>query len=124
MNPPQQRVVPALRITDYERSKAYYVERLGFAVAWEHRFEPNFPVFMSIVRDGMQIYLTQHSGDCQVGGLVHFLIPDVDRWHREFLGRGARVTEGPNNDLGFRNMTITDPDGNRLRFMEPSSDAA
>ncbi len=124
MDLPQQRVVPALRISDYERSKAYYVETLGFAVAWEHRFEPALPVFMSVVRDGMQIYLTQHSGDCQVGGLVHFVIPDVDAWHREFRERGARVTEGPNNDLGFRNMTTTDPDGNHLRFMEPSSNEA
>ena len=117
---PAQRVISALRIIDYERSKAYYVNTLGFTVDWEHRFEPHFPVFMSVVRDGMQLYLTQHSGDCQVGGLVHFVIPDVDAWHREFRERGAKVAEAPNNDLGFRNMTIVDPDGNQLRFMEPS----
>jgi hypothetical protein len=73
-----QRVIPALRITNYERSRPYYVEVLGFAVEWEHRFAPRLPVFASIVRDGMQLYLTEHSGDCEVGGLVHFLIPDVD----------------------------------------------
>ena len=123
MNLPQQRVVPPLRITDYGRRKSYCVETLGFAVAWEHRFEPTLPVFMSIVR-GMQVYLTQHSGDCQVGGLVHFVIPDVDAWHREFRERGAPVTESPNNDLGIHNMTITDPDGNQLRFMEPPSHEA
>lgn len=121
MKLPDQRVVPALRITDYERSRAYYVEALGFTVAWEHRFAPQFPVFMALVRDGMQIYLTEHSGDCQVGGLVHFVIPDVSAWHKEFQQRGAKVAEAPNNDLGFLNMTITDPDGNQLRFMEPSS---
>ena len=124
MKLPVQRVVPALRITDYERSKAYYVQTLSFAVDWEHRFEPHFPVFMSVARDGMQVYLTQHSGDCQVGGLVHFVIPDVDAWYTEFRERGAIVTEAPNNDLGFRNMTIMDPDGNQLRFMEPSSNEA
>ena len=117
---PQQRVVPALRITNYERSKGYYVEKLGFSVEWEHRFGPNFPVFMSVTRDGMQIYLSEHAGDCQVGGLVHFLIPDVDAWHREFMEKGAVVAEAPNDDLGFRNMTVTDPDGNQLRFMEPA----
>jgi hypothetical protein len=116
----EQRVIPALRITQYECSKKYYVETLGFTVEWEHRFEPNFPVFMSIIRDGMRIYLSQHSGDCQVGGLVHFVIPDVNAWHVEFRDRGAIVAEQPNNDLGFLNMTIRDPDGNQLRFMEPS----
>ncbi len=119
-----QRVVPALRITDYDRSKAFYVDRLGFRVEWEHRFEPNFPVFMAVARDGMQIYLTEHSGDCQVGGLVHFLIEDVNAWYREFTARGVQLTELPNNDLGFLNMTVTDPDGNQLRFMEPSKDTA
>lgn len=120
---PIQRVVPALRITDSARSKSFYVEQLGFRVEWEHRFGPGFPVFLSVARDGMQIYLTEHSGDCQVGGLVHFVIEDVDAWHREFAGRGVRATEAPNDDLGFRNMTVTDPDGNQLRFMEPSNES-
>ena len=53
-----------------------------------NRFEPNFPVFVSVARDGMQIYLSEHSGDCQVDGLVHFVIEDVDAWHREFTARG------------------------------------
>jgi catechol 2,3-dioxygenase-like lactoylglutathione lyase family enzyme len=121
---PTQRVIPALRITNYQRSKAFYTEQLGFRVEWEHRFEPNFPVFMSISRDGLQVYLTEHSGDCQVGGLVHFVIADVDAWHREFTAHGVQPTEAPNNDLGFLNMTVTDPDGNQLRFMEPSTETA
>jgi len=124
MTMPTQRVVPALRIMDYARSKALYVNELGFTVDWEHRFEPHFPVFMSIVRDGMQLYLSEHAGDCQVGGLVHLLIPDVDAWYSEFKSRNVIVSEAPNNDLGFRNMTVADPDGNQLRFMEPASNAA
>jgi hypothetical protein len=121
MSAPEQRVIPALRITQYARSKTFYLERLGFEVEWEHRFEPHFPVFMSVVRDGMRLYLSEHAGDCQVGGLVHFVIADVDAWHQEFLRQGVQATDPPNNDLGFRNMTISDPDGNQLRFMEPSS---
>ena len=117
---PAQRVVPALRITNYVRSRAFYVDKLGFRIEWEHRFEPGFPVFMAVARDGMQIYLSEHSGDCQVGGLVHFVIEDVRALHRELAARGVRPTELPNDDLGFLNMTVTDPDGNQLRYMEPS----
>ncbi len=114
----EQRVVPALRITDYERSKAFYVEGLGFEVEWEHRFEPHLPVFMRVSRDGMAIFLSQHRGDCQVGGLVHFFIPNVDEWYAEFQGRGAAVKSPPNETLeGLRDMTVVDPDGNQLRFM-------
>jgi catechol 2,3-dioxygenase-like lactoylglutathione lyase family enzyme len=120
----EQRVIPALRITNYERSKAFYSEGLGFSVDWEHRFEPHFPVFMSLSLDGMEIYLSQHAGDCQVGGLVHFAVPDVDSFYRDFQARGIVATQPPNDDLGFRNMTITDPDGNQLRFMALARDRA
>ena len=114
----RQRVVPALRITNYARSKAFYVEGLGFKVEGEHRFEPHFPVFMSISRDGMEIYLSGHAGDCQVGGLVHFYVPDVDACYAEFRNRQIAVREPPSESLeGMRDMTVVDPDGNQLRFI-------
>ena len=117
---PEQRVIPALRITQYERSKAFYLDQLGFELEWEHRFAPHFPVFMSMVCDRIRLYLSEHTGDCQVGGLVHFVVPAVDTWHQAFLKRGVPITVPPHNDLGFCQMTITDPDGNQLRFMEPA----
>ena len=115
---PKQRVVPALRITNYLRSKAFYLDGLGFSVAWEHRFEPQFPVFMSITLDGMEIFLSEHSGDCQVGGLVHLYVPDVDSCYAEFRKKGIAVHEPPNESMeGMRDMTVVDPDGNQLRFI-------
>lgn len=113
-----QRVVPALRITDYARSRAFYNDGLGFAITGEHRFAPNYPVFMTISRDGMDVYLSEHEGDCQVGGLVHFYVPDVDAMYDEFRARGIAVREPPNESLeGMRDMTVVDPDGNQLRFI-------
>ena len=53
-----QNVIPALRITNYEQSKRFYTEGLGFHIDWEHPFEPGLPVFMQISRDGMTIYLS------------------------------------------------------------------
>lgn len=50
---PQPRVMPTLRMTDYVRSKQFYVEGLGFQVDWEHRFRPGFPVFAQVSRDGL-----------------------------------------------------------------------
>lgn len=113
-----QNVVPALRITDYESRKKFYVEGLGFHMEWEHRFRPDFPVFMSIRRDDMRIFLTQHSGDCQVGGLVHFYVDDADAWYREFIGRGITIENPPDEDIpGTLMFTVTDLDGNQLRFV-------
>ena len=114
---PQQRVMPTLRITDYARSKEFYVARLGFQVDWEHRFEPGFPVFVQVSREGLAFFLTEHTGDCPVGGLVHLYIPDVDAWFSEFRRKGVAVQEPPDEYLpGLRSMTVVDPDGNKLHI--------
>jgi catechol 2,3-dioxygenase-like lactoylglutathione lyase family enzyme len=111
-----QFVVPALRITDYQRSKAFYVNGLGFHIEWEHRFEPHLPVFMQISREGLVFYLTQHSGDCQAGGLIHLFVPDVDAWFTELTRKGVPVRTPPSESIpGLRDMTVVDPDDNKLR---------
>ncbi|WP_051525210.1 glyoxalase superfamily protein [Methylobacillus glycogenes] len=114
----QQSVVPAIRVASYGLSKPYY-EKLGFVELWTHQFESGLPVFAAIARGNMQIFLTEHTGDCAFGGLVHFYVPDVDAVHEEFLQQGLHITEPPGNDLGpsVRNMLMVDPDGNRLCFI-------
>lgn len=118
-----QQVIPALRITNYEQSKRFYTEGLGFRIDWEHCFEPGLPVFMQLSRDGMILYLTEHRGDCQPGGLIHLFVPDVDAWHDVFRDSIPKVRAGlcqitpPSESIpGLRVMTVVDPDGNKLRI--------
>lgn len=112
-----QQVIPALRITEYARSRKFYVDGLGFTVEGEHRFEPHLPVFMTITREGMTLYLTQHTGDCPMGGLVHLFVSDVDAWHTELQGKKVRIHEAPSESIpGLRDMTVLDPDGNQIRI--------
>ena len=116
-----QKVVPAFRVRSYVESSAFYGQ-LGFKEQWKHQFEPNLPVFASIARDGMEIYLTEHAGDCEFGGLVHFYVPNVDECYAQFQQKGVPVTEPPSNSLGpdLRDMLVVDPDGNRLCFLTRS----
>ena len=120
-----QQVVPALRVRSYEAASAFY-EKLGFKEQWKHQFEAGLPIFASIVRNGMEIYLTEHSGDCQFGGLVHFYVGNVDECYAEFQQRGIPIKEPPNNSLGpgIRDMLVVDPDGNRLSFLTRSAAGA
>jgi catechol 2,3-dioxygenase-like lactoylglutathione lyase family enzyme len=113
-----QRVVPAIRVTSYETSKSFYA-KLGFEEQWTHQFEPGFPVFASIAREELQVFLTEHTGDCEFGSIVHFFVPNVDACYAEFQGNGISVYEPPNNDLSpnLRQMAIIDPDRNRLKFL-------
>ncbi|MFN0058040.1 MAG: glyoxalase superfamily protein [Planctomycetota bacterium] len=113
-----QRVIPALRIRSWNKSRAFY-ERLGFKEQWKHQFDAHLPVFASVARDGLEIFLTEHAGDCQFGGLVHFYVPNVDACYAEFRGQGVPIKEPPSNSLGpdTRDMLVVDPDGNRLSFI-------
>jgi len=118
----QQTVIPQLRIASASRSLEFYVGGLGFTVDWKHQFEPGFPLFVRLTRTGQTIFLTEHVGDCEVGGAVYFVVPDVDRCYAEFSGRGVSAAEPPTEtSWGTREMTITDPDGNRLRFASERS---
>lgn len=54
-----QRVFPQLRMTNWKRTRQFYEDGLGFTVDWEHRFEPGFPVFAQVTRDGLSLFLTE-----------------------------------------------------------------
>lgn len=117
-----QTVIPQLRVISAEKSLPFYVHGLGFEIDWQHQFEPGFPLFLQLSRDGQTIFLTEHSGDCQVGGAIYFQVPDVDECYRSFLANGIVASQSPvDTPWEMREMVVTDPDGNRLRF---ASDAA
>jgi catechol 2,3-dioxygenase-like lactoylglutathione lyase family enzyme len=110
-----QNVYPTLRITDYARAHAFYVDGLKFHVDWEWRHEPGLPVFLQISRDGLSFYLSEHEGDCQTGGLVHLYVADVDAWFEEVRAAGLPIEMPPTtHPWGVRSMTVTDPDDNRI----------
>lgn len=118
-----QTVIPQLRMTNAESSLAFYVEALGFSIDWKHQFEPGFPLFVQLTRNGQTIFLSEHAGDCQVGGAIYFLVPDADACYTAFVAKGASVSDRPEDTAwGTREFVVIDPDGNRLRFASRVSD--
>ncbi len=112
-----QTVIPQLRTTNANRSLQFYEHGLGFTIDWKHQFEPGFPLFIQLTRNGQSVFLTEHAGDCDVGGAVYFVIPDVDRCFTEFTSQSVVPTALPaDTPWGTREMLLADPDGNRLRF--------
>ncbi|UJO99023.1 MAG: SRPBCC domain-containing protein [Nitrosomonas sp.] len=112
-----QTIIPQLRITSAAASLPFYVDGLGFVVDWKHQFEPGFPLFVQLTRRDQTIFLTEHAGDCQVGGAIYFVVPDVEDCYQEFTNRGITTIESPHDTpWKSREMVVTDPDGNRLRF--------
>jgi catechol 2,3-dioxygenase-like lactoylglutathione lyase family enzyme len=110
--------VPILRMLDTAKAKAFYVDLLGFHVDWEHRFEPGYPLYMQVSRDGVRLHLSEHHGDGTPGQVVFVEITGLDAFHAELHARGshAQIEPGPNPNM--RVLNLWDPFGGRLRFAE------
>ena len=113
--------IPILRMFDVEKAKAFYVDLLGFKLDWEHRFEPGYPLYMQVSRDGLRLHLSEHHGDATPGSVVYIHLKGLDALHAELAARGSRahIEPGPNPDS--RMLSLWDPFGNRLRFAERSA---
>jgi uncharacterized glyoxalase superfamily protein PhnB len=112
-------------MTNWSRTRTFYVHGLGFTVDWEHRFEPGFPVFAQVSRGGLSLFLTEHKDDCKVGGAAYLIVDDVDALYREIRVRGVQASEPPSDtEWHAREMTVIDPDGNKLRFSTAAQERA
>lgn len=117
----RQRVFPQLRMTSWDRTRAFYMDGLGFTVDWEHRFEPGFPVFASVTRAGLSLFLSEHSGDGALGGAAYLVVDNVDALFEEIRGRNIMADPPEDTPWGTREITVLDPDGNALRFGNPKT---
>jgi catechol 2,3-dioxygenase-like lactoylglutathione lyase family enzyme len=103
-----EEVVPVLYVEDAARAVAWY-GRLGFDREWEHQFEPGFPLFVSVARGDVRLYLSEHTGDARPDTLIHLYVNDIDAVSQEF---GIAIDE---EGLAGRECALVDLDGNRLR---------
>jgi hypothetical protein len=53
------KTVPILRIFDEAKAREFYIGFLGFVVDWEHRFEPNMPLYMQVSKDECVLHLSE-----------------------------------------------------------------
>ncbi|MFB9376042.1 glyoxalase superfamily protein [Kineococcus gynurae] len=111
-------VVPVLRVQDGDLALEFYEDRLGFTRQWEHRFEPDLPLYTRIARDEAVLDLSEHYGDGTPGTGVWIPVHDVRALHAELLPRLApRQRPGMDEDApGGPTFAVLDPFGNVLRF--------
>lgn len=107
-------MVPILRVADGHETAKWYA-RMGFEVTGEHRFAPDLPLYLFIERNGVELHLSEHTGDATPNTLAYFWVDDVDQIAAEF------ATEPEGQPWG-REIELVDPDGNRLRIATRSAD--
>ena len=121
-----QRTVPIFRIFSLEKAREFYLDFLGFKVEWEHRFEPDAPVFMQVSRGGLAINLSEHHGDGTPGSIVYVYMTDVKALHRELNDKKYRHNRPglQQQEWGMTELTVIDPFNNRITFGERTETAA
>ncbi|WP_210516651.1 glyoxalase superfamily protein [Hymenobacter terricola] len=115
-------VKPILRIFDYDKALEFYVAWLGFRIEWEHRPEGS-PAYLQIALGDVTLHLSEHHGDCTPGARV--FIDDFQRltaFHQRLLAKNYKYNKpglyAPFYDPTALEITVHDPFGNRLTFVE------
>lgn len=115
-----RRVTPTLRMFDVAKAREFYIDYLGFAVDFEHRFEPSLPLFMQVSRGDARLYLSEHHGDGSPGCHVVIETRGLADYHAELAAKGYNYMR-PGLELqpwGATTMTVYDPFSNHIIFSE------
>lgn len=111
--------VPIFRIFDEEKARGFYEGFLDCKVDWEHRFEPNTPIYMQVSRGALRLHLSEHSGDASPGGTIVVYTKGVAALQKGLIAKNYRYNRPglQQQDWGLE-CEVIDPFGNRIRFLE------
>ena len=115
-----QPAIPIFRIFSEEKAREFYLGFLGFRLDWEHRFEPDLPIYMQVSRGAVVLHLSEHHGDATPGSTAYVRMRGVRDYHAEISTKGYRYLrpDVESRDWTEAEMTVIDPFGNRIRFGE------
>jgi uncharacterized glyoxalase superfamily protein PhnB len=116
-------VTPILRMFDIAKAREFYLDFLGFQIEFEHRFFDNAPLYLGIFRDSCILHLSEHHGDGSPGAALRIEVTDIEGLHQDLIAkRYAYARPGlEHTPWDTREITVTDPFGNRLTFFESAS---
>ncbi|CAI0854882.1 Bleomycin resistance protein [Serratia grimesii] len=116
--------IPILRIFSVEKAKEFYLDFLGFTLDWEHRFSEDLPLYAQVSRSGLTLHLSEHHGDSTPGSAVFIPMGDIDALHQELSAKQYRYARPGVETVDWgKELNITDPFGNRLRFCQQISNS-
>ena len=118
-NAPERKLVAfaaVFTVSDVGRSLEFYLGRLGFREFFRLGDPPSYAI---VERDAVSLHLMPASQEAR--GLGHSSIyvfaAGVDALHDELCALGCAIETVPADyDYGMREMSVRDPDGNRITF--------
>lgn len=117
-----QGIIPIFRIFDERKAKEFYIDYLGFKLDWEHRFEPNLPLYAQISLHQATIHLSEHYGDCSPGAAIRVEMKGIEAFHRQLIGKQYRYSRPGLEKMPWQTLEccVIDPFGNKIAFYEPA----
>ena len=113
-----------LPVTDVDRARAFYVDRMGFGVDVDVEPSPGLRI-LQLTPPGSACSFLISTGVQWVQDLapgssrgVHLVVPDIEAARAELVGRGVDVSGIDDVGQGVLYASVTDPDGNVLLLQE------
>lgn len=113
-----------LPVTDVDRAKAFYVDRMGFGVDVDVEPSPGLRILQLTPPGSACSFLigtgVQWVQDLAPGSSrgVHLVVPDIEAARAELVDRGVDVSGIDDVGQGVLYASVTDPDGNVLLLQE------
>jgi catechol 2,3-dioxygenase-like lactoylglutathione lyase family enzyme len=110
----------AVPVTDVDRAKAFYVDKVGFVLDHDHRVSDEIR-FVQLTPPGSACSIAFGTGIVQTppGSAqgLQMVVPDIEAARTELVGRGLEVSEVERLPWGAF-VFFTDPDGNGWAVQE------
>jgi uncharacterized glyoxalase superfamily protein PhnB len=121
---------PFVFVRDVHAACAYYVEKLGFTLAFDYG-KP--PFYAEVERDGVRVCI-RHTDEPMIDvararqedvAVASFEVSDAGALYRELSDRGAVFSQPLRIEpYGVRGFIVDDADGNRLIFFDRTRQAS
>lgn len=114
------KVIPILRIFDYDKAIEFYIDWLGFKIVWEDKKE-NRPIYIEVALGDIVLHLSEHHGDSSPGARLFIRgFENLAEYHKSLIDARYKYNR-PGLKPPFWNpdaltMEAIDPFGNRLTF--------
>lgn len=108
-----QRTVPILASLNLDESVAFYTDKLGFVLMVQ------LDDYVIVGRDGCEIHLNICDNAFIAENTACYIrTPDTDALYSEFKRNGVDVQAPQIHSWGMKELYVTDPHGNLLKFGE------
>lgn len=124
MQPINKLVMFYMAVSDMQRAKGFYTDKLGLKVTNDFRqADDRWWVSLSLPEGGVTITLSTYYGNTKPGTMnLYFATKDIDKAHEDLSNKGVKVNEvkddlfGPGS--GVKWFDFEDPDGNQVKLAQ------